>query len=309
MKPGELLTRIPPPLGGQATSSSTQPYTSTPSVRPVSAMQPIYQEPRSFPQNRVASQIISSEIRRPEWSPEHLYEDQRIPHSQYIPTEPVNNPNPYANNTRGSTPTSSANSSRVDLRPTSLLPGMPQNNYGNYSQGIDDRRHVVFADSQQPMKSALSRSATQPFYPSSSSASVYSESSSTSRGPLTAVERHRPRRIVMPAPLQQQHPISYKTGANINTSSTAMAFQSAAAVIPVHDPKRGNMLKKRATIQAGVSPHQKHSHLGVERSVSTKGFFSSLGSTFGKGISAGPDTKLPKPERKLSKLSKRKTLF
>lgn len=303
LNPGEFLTRIPPPPpSGQVRPPSMQPYMAP---TPAPAMQPIYQESRSLPQSRNSSQIFHTDNGRSEWSPEQLYEDQGVRHRP-VPVELLGNPNLY--HTHRSSPSPSTNSSRVDLRPASLLPGIPQNNNANYSPRIGEQRPMPITEPQQSMRSALSRSTSQPFPPSSSAASVFSETSTMSRSPMTAAERHRPKRIVMPAPLQQQNINSYKTGANINQSSTAMAYQAAAAVIPVHDPKKGNMLKKRATIQvqAGSSLHQKHNHLGVERSISTKGFFSSLGSAFGKGLTAEPESKLPKPSRKLSK---RKTLF
>lgn len=194
-----------------------------------------------------------------------------------------------------SSPVSSANTSRSDLRSN------VGSNYdlGAVPTGPPRQKRVSFQQSQQP--SPLSQP-SQSTYPPSSAASAYSASSSSlSRPPPSSADRHRPKRIIMPAPLQPQNqnytqPVPREF--NRPKGTTGVTAQSTAAVIPVHESKRGNLLKKRTI--TGASSRQAPTHELPQRAQSMKGLFS-LGGSSGRDHAQEPEAKLPKTSRKLSK--------
>ena len=297
LKPGEILTRVPP-----SRSQTTPPERVAPvamnAYPAISTRQPTFELPRPVVQNRADHAVGFQEARRNEWSPEQLYETHPAPP---IPRDLQRRPYP---DVRSNSTPPSANVSRTDLGPS--IPPTPQRI--PQQERAMTQRHVSFQQTQSQQNPALSRSISQPVQPSN--ASVYSSSSNFSRAPPPPANRHRPKQIVLPTPLQQKNqnttytlPSELMRGGNQNGafSRPVPGSQPAAAVIPIHDPKKSNFLKKRAS--TGASTHQGHNHLAPERTPSSKSFFGfSLG--FGKSSSSEPESPLSKANRKLSKRGK-----
>ncbi|EJD03703.1 uncharacterized protein FOMMEDRAFT_167037 [Fomitiporia mediterranea MF3/22] len=297
LKPGEFLTRVPPPARSRTTPPEQNPALATGYYPPVARMQPVHQQrPRSIAQDQFDPRFAFRDNVRNEWTPEQLYENH-----QYVapPAASGDVPRlPYRADGRNISPVASANSSRQDVRPNAapypdikLPPVEPPR-----------QRQVTFQQPQQ--QSSLSRSVSQPV--SSSASSVYSASStSLSRPPPSAVDRYRPKKIVMPAPLQQQSQnIARSVPGDMQRrmDHNGVIAQSTAAVIPVHDPKKANFLKKRASTTSSPA-HQNHKHLAPERSPSMRNLFS-MGAGFGRSLTPDPEPNVPKASRKLSKRSK-----
>ncbi|KAL5535753.1 hypothetical protein ACEPAF_3847 [Sanghuangporus sanghuang] len=300
LKPGELLTRVPP-----SRSQTTPPERVTPAPMitypRTAAEQPMYERPRPAEQNYADRGNVYQEIRRNEWSPEQLYESHSRSPAPVLPRDARRQP--YHPDARTNSMPSSANTSRSDLRPD-----IPPNPHPRVQEErTTAQRHVSFQQPPPQQISALSRSISQPA--TSSSPSLHSASSGPFRAPPFAA--HRPKRIVMPAPLRQQNQnntytlpseLIRGTGQNGVIGRPAPAAQPTAAIIPIHDPKKSNfLLKKRAS--TGASTHHIHNHLAPDRIPSSKGFFG-LGLGFGKGITPESESSLPKANRKLSKRGK-----
>ncbi|KAL5495006.1 hypothetical protein ACEPAI_468 [Sanghuangporus weigelae] len=300
LKPGEFLTRVPPSRSQTTPPERVAPVPMIPYPRTAN-YQPMYERPRPAEQSYASRGNVYQGNRRNEWSPEQLYESHSRSPAPVIPRDAQQQS--YHPDARTNSMPSSANTSRSDLRPD-----IPSNPHPRVQQErTTAQRHVSFQQQPPQQASALSRSISQPA--NSSSASFYLASSGPSRAPPFAA--HRPKRIVMPAPLQQQNqnntytlPSELMRGTDQNGAIGRLtpAAQPTAATIPIHDPKKSNfLLKKRAS--TGASTHRSHSHLAPDRMPSSKGFFGS-GLGFGKGITPEPESSLPKANRKLSKRGK-----
>ncbi|KAL5533993.1 hypothetical protein ACEPAG_453 [Sanghuangporus baumii] len=300
LKPGEILTRVPPSRSQTTPPERIMPVTMIPYPRTAND-QPMYERPRPAEQNYADHGNVYQESRHNEWSPEQLYENHSKSPAPGIPRDAQRQP--YHPDTRTNFMPSSANTSRSDSRPD--IPPNPRPRV--QQEKATAQRHVSFQQTLPQQASALSRSISQPA--NSSSASFYSASSGSSRAPPSAV--HRPKRIVMPAPLQQQNQndmytlpseLMSRTGQNGVIGRPAPVAQPTAAIIPMHDPKKSNFLLKKR-VSTGASTHHTHNHLAPDRVPSSKGFFG-LGLGFGKSISPEPESSLPKANRKLSKRGK-----
>lgn len=288
LKPGEFLTRVAPDR-----SRSTPPehnYGSASGPYPSFAgLQPLHQQPRFNAQSQPDPRYVRRESGRNDWSPEELYENYPFPPA---PTMPRDVPrHPHRVDPRYNTPSSSASTSRSDLRPNIPAPDINLPPARPFRQG-----QII---SQEPPQ--LSRSVSQPLYASSASSTYTSSSASLARAPPSSSDRLRPKRIVMPAPLRQHnqnHVLPAPSDMNHQLGPNSVSPQPSAAVIPVHDPKKNNLLKKRAS--TGSALHQNRNPLTPERAPSKKGFFNLAGG-FGRSSPPQPDVGFPKASRKLSK--------
>ena len=209
-------------------------------------------------------------------------------------------------NSRNGYPTSSANSSRSDFRT------YPNTSVTSNSDllSTEERRRQSSPERRfsQPATLYDMHGPCQPVF--SSSASVYSRDS-TSRtrsdvGPPRSVELHRPKHLVMPAPLQQQEidrmlpnpysPNIFPPNTQSNLVDSVPAPKPSAATIPIHDPKKGNLLKKRLSKSASL--HESHQHLAPVHMAESN---NKSVSNFGKGFEPEPVLQNKRGIRKLSK--------
>lgn len=233
---------------------------------------------------------------RMDWTPEQLYESQAPAGNP--PRQRHDFPGYYQNgeSAYGSVP-SSNNSSRTDLPYSASSSTLSMGDYPVQKRvGFTQENRIIPPESA--VSSSLSRSVSQPVM--SKPASFSSSSSSLSRPPPPP-DRHRPKRIVLPRPLQQQDPNhSYQTYAPPSSIvPPAKPAAAAAAVIPMHDAKfRGNMLKKRPSTNTAPQPNAPEPQAMPARKPSTsKGIFG-----FGSHRdSEASDDGVPKARRKLSK--------
>lgn len=266
LKPGEFLTRSPPNIPQQ------QPIWIAPSGM-AHVQHPHPRNTNTLSGNRIPY-YLSHKDESNDWSPERLYQEtgNEGPMGVYVPQ---------------------ANGA-FEMRRRPLLP-------------VHSRQNVRFVDDQifpdghvSPLQQSRrgSPSMPQPSQVVSSNASIYSESSSRSRslGPPSSAERFRPKRIVMPTPLQSQ-PQPQKAmsrpvlpSANSSTSNQS-AMQPTAAHIPMHDQKKGNLLKKRTSMKPPLQRQPSQDHIAPHVG---------LGEKLNQPLAA-LEQKLPKATRKLSK--------
>ncbi len=96
--------------------------------------------------------------------------------------------------------------------------------------------------------------------PSVASAPSVMSSRSNVEGPIRGAGLHRPRQLVMPAPLQRDSRAPYNAPQErpLNNFIPSPPLQVQAASIPIFPSKKGNLLKKRPTISGGVPSEHAH---------------------------------------------------
>lgn len=203
LKPGEILTRVPPPSRSQTTPPERNQPPGLRTISPGAAEQPTSERYRPGPPGQIDPRHAYRSNGRHEWSPERLYED-------YAGSTPVvpkdGSQHCYAGAMASSAAAPPAAMPRTDARPIMR----PSPDTRQREERLAAQNHVTFQQQpqqprqvQQVQPPLLSRSISQPVQPSS--ASAYSTSSaSISRAPPSALDRFRPKQIVLPAPLQAQ---------------------------------------------------------------------------------------------------------
>lgn len=264
LKPGEFLTRvqpypIQPPWSGGLYEQRRSPLRT---YRDAEESVP------SYPRAPVGEDIASRQ-----WSPEQLYEnavDVDITGAFKNPMERKSGRDTRAEGLRRPSPAS------------------------------DGKRQSVRFEDDQVVLNMRDAQRHQPLQPASSNSSIYSDVSHGSRALApTGADRFRPKKIIMPAPLQFQsrsqenlprHNLT--PSRSVPSLQRAATMQPVAAQIPMHDQKKGNLLKKRASLKP---PSQKHLPNQEYPGASSTSIFTAAKPT------GGPEEKLPKVTRKLSK--------
>ena len=316
LKPGEVLSRLPPQSYGSYVSNGPRHPLAPVSSFPSAGAQPPYGNAppiqRDVPQDR--RPYDPRFVQRDQYREPREYENRSADSRAMTPGGSFQQ-HPIYREMRNYSPSQSASSSLSDVRtqsstssqadclpPGERLPGLyPASRQFVYS---DDRS---FQEVYQPSHLASSLESLN------ISSSIHSRAPtirSQRDGPPPPVELHRPRQLVMPTPLQQQqqqrqHPSQPSTTSLSRTYGT-ISIQPSAAVIPIHDPRK-SLLKKRAT--TGSSLHhgrqQQPSASPLPMPDSTNDPIASAATDFGKGLYAEPERKV----RHSRKLSKRKTAF
>jgi len=148
-------------------------------------------------------------------------------------------------------PTPSPVPSRMSSRrpsPSSFYSASNENaDYSTRSPPMPEPEVVARHSSYEPVM----RPAFQ-LTPSVASAPSFMSSRSNLERPIRGAELHRPRQLVMPAPLQGDSRPSHNVPGErpFNNFIPSPPPQALAATIPIHPSKRGNLLKKRPTISA-----------------------------------------------------------
>ncbi|KAH8119941.1 hypothetical protein DFH11DRAFT_1739224 [Phellopilus nigrolimitatus] len=289
LRPGEFLTRLPPArnqMGQPALCPPLAPITPIAPVAGAQSMRQVVNDPR-VPYD-------SNGYR--EWSPEQLYESSTFSPAFVAPGGVSQQA--YRTDPRSGGP--SANPSRSDFRQYPAAYMSPESGYASADE-LRHERHVTFQrPAQVRIQSPVSppRPWSQPSYIQSSASSVYSQSSSIRAHPSSA-DRHRPKKIVMPTPLQQQPTfMGFGLGASKHNAASNVAAQPAAANIPMHEPRKGNLLKKRASTSSSARQHLAPEHFLPN--VNLNGFRSESVEKGSVG-DPGPELKGSKSRRKLSK--------
>lgn len=300
LRPGEFLTRVPTTRRSKPPTNRGSPPALLHSQAPSSQA-----PPRSLRHGANELANPSFHLRNQDhmnWTPEQLY-DTFAP-VVVPPNRRQNLPMHYpGEGSLYSSGPSSTNSSRSDL-PYPPSNGRPliADNPAQKRVGFDSNTQTIPASQSQI---SLSRSVSQPVM--SKPGSFSSSSTSLSQG-LPPSDRHRPRQIIMPSPLRQQQQNqnpnqSYQT----YTSPSALVptprpMPQAAAVIPMHDAKKSNILRKRNTTTAATrSPAQETSTPAPVRKPSTSRGLFGFGSPRNSVNLEDSGTTGAKTGRKLSK--------
>ena len=272
LKPGEVLTRVPSTVVRKPVPQSNRNNVPALLRSQTPATQAASRTLRNGANELANPSFHLQNQQHLDWTPEQLYNNYAPIRTQPRQRPDFPGPYPAGDSVYGSNP-SSVHSSRTDLP----LRGYNENPAMN---GFPNQRRVDFAQDNQiipPVQHSLSRSASTPLM--SKPGSFSSSSSSLSRGPPPPSDRYRPKRIVMPAPLQQQNPNqpyqTYTTPSAIVPPVKPAA--PTAAVIPMHDAKKGNMLKKRASTNTApqyvAPPPPPPQAVPVRKPSASKGFF------------------------------------
>lgn len=314
LQPGGILTRLPPT--GSSNGPGRYSYAGTPQRAPLAPIIPYALSQKAFTTGRPIYGNMRPDLRdtaygfeRPQYQPSDQtpmqYGNQLYASRQGSSVDPTLQARRTNSRSGFPTPTSSANSSRSDFR---AYPNLSAASDSDYSLA-DERRGFSTGRLMVQPENAYDAQQRGPS-PNSSSASTLSRAD-TSRSrpdgaPPRPVDFHRPKHLVMPAPLQQQRadsrlpnpysPNLFPPPSQPSFADPTPAPKLSAASIPIHDPRKGNLLKKR--MSKSVSPHENHQHLApVHMPESNNNSVIS----FGRGLEPEPELKAKKSGRKLSK--------
>ncbi|KAI5124158.1 hypothetical protein M0805_000967 [Coniferiporia weirii] len=300
LKPGEYLTRLPPPRSSSGMSTfrpPLAPITHIPSVIP----QPGRRDPRRTSSGETGARTVYHNNSYHEWSPEQLYEMGTSSSTRIASNEPRH---AYDTDSRnGSSISSSTNTlrSHLDGFPAAFVP--IRHSYAAVDESLRSARHITFRPPALPTQLS-----DRPSYAPSASLSVNSYSSSLQSRqsePPSSADRLRPKKIVMPMPLhQQRYPFagSILDSPNHKAVNNLSGAQPAAANIPMHDPKKGNLLKKRASTGTSLQKQHQYSSLHPSGHINSSDNVSGgFGSIARKASLMESALKEFKPSRKLSK--------